>query len=112
MDFDFYPHTCRVFRGQNTDPVTGKSSPIEIYSGVCYVPQGSASLRSDRIQGDDVVMLPPDASSMKFFPGDSVEVTFENGSIFRGIVEQAYPVLDSDFGGQDLLIYQRDAVKQ
>ena len=110
IDFEFYPHSCKIFRGETIDPVTGLSSPNEIYTGKCYLQQGNTSLRGGWYQGEDTVML--DNSEVVILPGDSIEVTLENGIIYKAIVKQPYPVEDDVFGGQDLKLYQRDATDQ
>lgn len=105
-DFEFYPHSCIIFRGVDEDPVTGLETPKEIYRGKCYLQQGTTSMRGDWLQGQDTVMM--DDMSIVIKSGDNIEVTMENGSIYKAIIKQAYPVKDSDFGGQNLLLYQRD----
>lgn len=106
VDFDFYPHTCVIYRGAETDPVTGLEVPKELYRGKCYLQQGSTSMKGDWLQGQDTVMMDNIDTIIK--TGDSIEVTLENGSIYKAIIKQAYPVKDSDFGGQNLELYQRD----
>lgn len=104
--FDFYPHTCVIYRGSYTDPETGVERPRKLYSGNCYLQQGSTSMKGDWLQGQDTVMLEEMGTVIK--TGDSIEVTLENGSIYKAIIKQAYPIEDSDFGGQNLELYQRD----
>lgn len=108
-DFDFYPHTCIIYRGVESDPVTGAEQPKKIYSGKCYLQQGSTMMKGQWLQGEDTVLL--DDSTLVVNTGDSIEVTLENGSIYKAIVKQAYPIEDKDFGGQDLKLYQRDGIQ-
>lgn len=107
VDFDFYPHTCVIYRGVTIHPTTGVETPVELYSGKCYLQQGNTSLKGDWLQGEDTVML--DNADIIIKSGDSIEVTLENGSVFKAKIKQAYPLKDDDFGGQDLKLYQQDA---
>lgn len=104
VDFEFYPHTFILYRGAELDPVTGKEKPIAIHSGRCYLTKGETWFRGDRYSVENTVKL--DDMNLVVLRGDVVEVTLENGSIFKATVKQAYPIEDEDFGGQDLEVYQ------
>lgn len=108
-DFKFYPHTCKIFRGETLDATTGAPVPNEIYAGDCYLQQGNTTLKGEWYQGEDMVML--DKSDVVIMKGDSIEVTLENGSVYKANVKQAYPVEDNDFGGQNLKLCQGDAAE-
>ena len=103
-DFIFYPHTCLISRGTALHPVTGKAVPNIIYEGRCYLSQGTAGIRGNVYNGDSTVMI--DNTDVLISKGDAIEITLENGSIFKATVRQAYPIEDEDFGGQDLEVYQ------
>lgn len=104
VNFEFYPHTCVLYRGTEMNPVTGKERPISYYKGRCYLTKGQTWFRGNRYSVENSVML--DNSDLEVRNGDVVEVTLENGTIFKATVKQAYPIEDSDFGGQDLEVYQ------
>lgn len=104
VDFEFYPHTCILYRGATVDPVTGIETPNPYYEGRCYLTKGQTWFRGNRYSVESSVML--DNSELQVMKGDVVEVTLENGTIFKATVKQAYPIEDSDFGGQDLEVYQ------
>jgi hypothetical protein len=103
-DFDFYPHTCVIYRGATVDPVTGIETPNPYYEGRCYLTKDQTWFRGNRYSVESSVML--DNSELQVMKGDVVEVTLENGTIFKATAKQAYPIKDSDFGGQDLEVYQ------
>lgn len=105
-NFEFFPHTCRVFRGVSIDPVTGARTPNEIFSGRCYLSQGTTSFKGGWLQGEDTVML--EDSTIKIQPNDEIEVMFENESVYKARIKQAYPISDPEIGGQDLKLFQRD----
>lgn len=103
-NFEFYPHTCVLYRAATIDKVTGKETSNEYYRGRCYLTKGYTRFRGDRYSVENTVML--DNSELVVNKGDTVEVTLENGSIYKATVKQAYPIEDSEFGGQDIEVYQ------
>lgn len=106
--FDFYPHRCTIYRGEATDPVTGLQSPNAVYCDMpCFVEEGYAQYLGDRMQGTDSVHLAD--SEAVILPGDTIDITLENGTHYNAKIKQAYPVRDEDFGGQELKLYERDA---
>lgn len=106
-DFEFYPHTCVIYRGSTENYCTGKSTPNEIFRGECYLQEGNTRLQGDWLQGEDRVFISD--KDIVIMEGDRIEVTLENNSVYSGIVKQAYPVNDDDFGGQDLKVFKRNA---
>lgn len=106
--FNFYPHSCDIYRGETTDPVTGKQTPTIVYSGMeCFVEEGYAHFLGDKMQGTDSVHLAD--SEAVILPGDVIDITLENGTHYNAKIKQAYPIEDDDIGGQELKLYERDA---
>lgn len=103
-NFEFYPHTCVLYRGVTIDSTTGKETPNEYYRGRCYLTKGQTWFRGNRYSVENTVML--DNSELVVLKGDMIEVTLENGSVYKATVKQAYPIKDGEFGGQDLEVYQ------
>jgi hypothetical protein len=102
--FEFYPHECVLYRGTTIDDNTGKEKPNEYYRGKCYLSKGNTWFRGNMYSNEYSVML--EDSELIVNKGDMVKVTLENGTIYEATVKQAYPIKDSDFGGQDLEVYQ------
>lgn len=107
-NFDFYPHRCTIYRGNEINPETGIAMPVVIYEDLeCYVEQGSTSFLGSRLEGsNDIHLSDP---SLKILPGDTIDVTLENGIHYVAKIKQAYPVNDEDFGGQDLKLIELDS---
>ncbi|MEG1289558.1 MAG: hypothetical protein RRY36_09620 [Bacteroidaceae bacterium] len=105
-NFQFFPHTCIIFRGAIVDNVTGIKVPNKIFSCRCYLSQGITSFNGGWLQGEDTIML--EDSKINIRANDEIEITLENGSLYKARIKQAYPISDSEIGGQDLKLFQRD----
>lgn len=108
VDFNFYPHSCVIYRSAERDTTTGETIPIEIYRGRCYLQQGSTNLKGEWLQGENTVKL--DSLEVPIKTGDKIEITLENGLRYVAIVKQSYPIKDEELGGQDLKLYQEDGI--
>lgn len=106
--FNFYPHRCTIYRGEQVNPTTGVVTPVAVYQNMpCYVEEGYAQLLGDKMQGTDSVHLAD--SEAVILPGDTIDITLENGTHYKAKIKQAYPIEDEDIGGQELKLYERDA---
>lgn len=106
--FDFYPHRCTIYRGEQIDPTTGVATPVAVYQDIpCYVEEGYAHFLGERMQGTGSVHLAD--SGAIILPGDTIDITLENRTHYKAKIKQAYPIEDEDIGGQELSLYERDA---
>lgn len=108
--FTFYPHKCTIFRGEQINPSTGVATPVAIIRDLdCYCEQGYAHYLGERIQGTTNIHIPD--TDIKILPGDTINVTLENGTHYIAKIKQAYPVEDDEIGGQELKLYETDATE-
>lgn len=96
---EFYPHTCVVKRESGYDE-NGMPTFDQVYSGACCLTQGSFKVSGNIMQGEQVLQI-PDIDPI-FNVGDSIEVVLENGATYEASIENAYPIKDDDFGGQEI----------
>lgn len=109
-DFKFYPHKCTIFRGEQINPTTGVATPVAIIRDLdCNCEQGYAHYLGERMQGTTNLHIPD--ADIKILPGDTINVTLENGIHLTAKIKQAYPVEDNEIGGQELKLYEIDAAE-
>ena len=109
-DFKFYPHKCTIFRGEQINPTTGVATPVAIIRDLdCNCEQGYAHYLGERMQGTTNRHIPD--ADIKILPGDTINVTLENGIHLTAKIKQAYPVEDDEIGGQELKLYEIDAAE-
>ena len=108
--FKFYPHKCTIFRGEQINASTGVATPVSIIRDLdCNCEQGYAHYLGERMQGTTNLHIPD--ADIKILPGDTINVTLENGIHLTAKIKQAYPVEDDEIGGQELKLYEIDAAE-
>lgn len=109
-NFEFYPHKCTIFRGEQINPSTGVATPVAIIRDLaCNCEPVYAHYLGERMQGTGKVQIP--RTDIEILPGDTIDATLENGIHYIAKIKQAYPIEDDELGGQELNLYEVDATE-